>query len=196
MTVHELFRRIGFLIRISRSQKIVRRYLVVNGFDGALTMLGLMMGFLVHAPELAIMLNACLGTAIALGISGMSSAYVSETAERQRELDKLEGAMVTNMRNSAHGDAARFVPLLVALVNGMAPLFISLMIMTPLFLAHLGVVLPLSPPYMSISIAVLLIFLLGVFLGKIASISWVGSGIRTVMVALFTAGLIYLLAIF
>ena len=191
-----IFRRIGFLIRISRSQKIFRRYLVVNGFDGALTMLGLIMGFLVNAPELAIMLNACLGAAIALGVSGMSSAYVSEAAERQRELDNLEGAMVTDMRESAHGDAARWVPLLVGLVNGMAPLLISLMIMTPLFLAHQGVSLPISPPYLCIVIAMLLIFSLGVFLGKIASISWIGSGIRTVLVALVTASLIYLFAAF
>lgn len=192
----KIFGRIGFLMRISRSQMIVRRYLVVNGFDGALTMLGLMMGFLVHAPELAIMLNACLGTAIALGVSGVSSAYVSESAERKRELDKLEGAMVTDMRQSAHRDAARLAPLLVALVNGMAPFFISLMIMTPLFLSHQGMALPLPPQALSIAIAVLLIFLLGVFLGEIASRSWLGSGIRTVMVAFFTAGLIYLLAIF
>ena len=32
-------------IRITRSQRIARRYFVVNGFDGALTMLGLLMGF-------------------------------------------------------------------------------------------------------------------------------------------------------
>jgi hypothetical protein len=37
----------GFLLRISRSHGILRRYFVVNGFDGALAMLGLMRGFLV-----------------------------------------------------------------------------------------------------------------------------------------------------
>jgi len=191
-----IFERIGFLTQISRSQKIVRRYLVVNGFDGALTMLGLMMGFLVNAPELAIMLNVCLGAAIALGVSGMSSAYVSEAAERQRELDNLEEAMLTDMRESAYGDVARWVPLLVGLVNGLAPLLISLLIMTPLFMAHQGLPLPLPPPYACIIIALLLIFSLGVFLGKIASMSWIGSGIRTVLIALLTAGLIYLFAAF
>jgi predicted membrane protein (TIGR00267 family) len=191
-----VFERIGSLIQISRSQKIVRRYLVVNGFDGALTMLGLMMGFLVNAPELAIMLNVCLGAAIALGVSGMSSAYVSEAAERQRELDNLEEAMLTNMRESVYGDVARWVPLLVGLVNGLAPLLISLLIMMPLFLAHQGVQLPLPPAYLCIAVAVLLIFLLGVFLGKIASMSWITSGIRTVLIALITAGLIYLFAAF
>ena len=189
-----LLKRISFFNRITRSQRIVRRYFVVNGFDGALTMLGLIMGFLVNAPELSIMLNACLGAAIALGVSGVSSAYISETAERQRELGKLEEAMVADMKESVHASAVRWVPLLVALVNGMAPLLISLMIMSPLLLARLGVVLPMSPLYLAIIIAALLVFFLGAFLGKIASISWLGSGIRTLLVALVTAVLIYLLA--
>ena len=69
-----LLKRIGLLIRIIRSQLIFRRYVVVNGFDGALTMLGLIMGFIVNEPEVPILLNACLGAAIVLGMSGVSSA--------------------------------------------------------------------------------------------------------------------------
>ena len=36
-----LLQRVRFLMRITRTHGIVRRYFVVNGFDGALTMLGL-----------------------------------------------------------------------------------------------------------------------------------------------------------
>lgn len=183
-----------FLLRITRTHDIVRRYFVVNGFDGALTMLGLIIGFLISSSaSLTIMINACLGAAIALGMSGVSSAYVSEAAERKHALDKLEEAMVTDLQESAHADAARWVPLLVALVNGLAPLLISLLIILPLWLAHAGIALPLSPLYLAISIALFLIFLLGVFLGRIAGISWLRSGIQTLLVALVTVALIYLL---
>ena len=73
-----------FLLEISRTHGIMRRYFVVNGFDGALTMLGLITGFLVSAPvELAVVIGSCLGAAIALGVSGVSSAYISEAAERR-----------------------------------------------------------------------------------------------------------------
>ena len=72
-----------FLLHITGTHGIVRRYFVVNGFDGALTMLGLIMGFLVSGPaSLGVIISACLGAAIALGVSGVSSAYVSEVAER------------------------------------------------------------------------------------------------------------------
>lgn len=189
-----LRQRIGFLLRITRSGDIVRRYFVVNGFDGALTMLGLIIGFLIsNTTDLVIVVNVCLGAAVALGMSGISSAYISEVAERRRALIKLEKAMVDDLGDSAHGAAARGIPVLIALVNGSAPLVISLLILLPLLLPGLGSMLPVSPLYAAVAIAVLLIFLLGVFLGRVAQDSWLRSGIRTLLIAALTVVLIYLL---
>ncbi len=190
----KLLNQLRFLLQITRSQDIVRRYFVVNGFDGALTMLGLIMGFEVsESSELQVIINACLGAAIALGMSGVSSAYVSEAAERKRALDKLEQAMIADLQDSAHGAAARKVPFLVALVNGSAPLIISLLIMLPLFAADIGMALPISPLHAAFIIALVLVFLLGAFLGQVASVSWLRSGIKTLMLAVATAALIYLI---
>ena len=190
-----LLRQAKLLIRISRTDDIVRRYFVVNGFDGALTMLGMIIGFLISATEdLTVIINACLGAAIALGMSGLSSAYVSEVAERKLALAKLEKAMITDLRETAHGDAARLVPFWIAIVNGAAPLFISLLILLPLWLAIAGLALPMSPLYAAIAVALLLVFLLGVLLGRVAGISWARSGVQTLGVALATAALIYLVA--
>lgn len=182
------------LLSISRTSDIVRRYFVVNGFDGALTMLGMITGFMISATDdLTVIINACLGAAIALGMSGLSSAYVSEVAERKRALAKLEQAMIADLQQTAHGEAARWVPLWIALVNGSSPLFISLLILLPLWLTKAGMVLPLSPLYAAVLVALILIFLLGVLLGQIAGISWLRSGIQTMLVAAVTAILIYLL---
>jgi len=173
---------------------MVRRYFVVNGFDGALTMLGLIIGFLISSPaDITVVINVCLGAAIALGMSGLSSAYVSETAERKHALRKLEAAMIADLQRSAHGDATRWVPVLIALVNGLAPLLISLLILIPLWLSQAGIPLAVSPLHAAITIALLLIFLLGIFLGKIAGISWLRSGIQTLLVAIITAMFIYLI---
>ena len=183
------------LISISRTNDIVRRYFVVNGFDGALTMLGMIIGFLISATEdLTVVMNACLGAAIALGMSGLSSAYVSEVAERKRSLDRLEEAMITDLSDTAHGEAARWVPLWIALVNGASPLLISLLILLPLWLSIAGLALPAPPLYAAIAVALTLIFLLGVLLGRIAGISWLRSGVQTLLVALVTVALIYLIA--
>ena len=190
-----MLRQIRYFLDITRTQGIMRRYFVVNGFDGALTMLGLIIGFIVNdADDLSVIINVCLGAAIALGMSGLSSAYICEAAERKRALGKLEQAMVSDLTDSAHGSASRWVPLLIALVNGLAPLLISLLILLPMLLSISGVALPASPLYIAITIALLLIFLLGVFLGRIADISWLRSGIQTLLLAVLTAVLIYLFA--
>lgn len=186
---------VRFLLSVTHSHLILRRYFVVNGFDGVLTMMGLIIGFIVSTPaDLAVIINVCLGAAIALGMSGISSAYISESAERHHALDKLEDAMISDLQESTHGQAARLAPLLVALVNGLAPLIFSLLILMPLWLANLGVPLPLPPLYGAILVALVLVFLLGVFLGRIADISWLRSGLQTLLVAVATAVLIYLFA--
>lgn len=190
-----LLSQIGFLLELTRSHDIVRRYFVVNGFDGALTMLGLIIGFQIsESSDLRVVTNACLGATIALGMSGLSSAYVSESAERKRALNKLEKAMITDLQDSAHGTAARGIPVLIAVVNGSAPLIISLLIMLPLFAANNGIELPIPPLIAATVIALLLIFLLGVFLGRVAAVPWFRSGAQTLLLAIATAALIYLIA--
>lgn len=173
----------------------MRRYFVVNGFDGALTMLGLIIGFTLSATDdIAMIIKVCLAAALALTVSGVSSAYISESAERQRALDNLQAAMIHDLQDSEHGRAARWTPLLVALVNGLAPLLISLLILLPLWLANHHIALPFPPLYMAIFAAMLLLFLLGVFLGHISGGSLLQSGFRTLLVASVTVVLIYFFA--
>lgn len=179
---------------LSQSHGIIRRYFVVNGFDGALTMLGLITGFhLGGEVALDVVIGACLGAAVALGISGVTSAYLSESAERRRALAELESAMVTDLSDTAHGSAARVLPLLIASVNGAAPVLMSLVVIAPLWLARAGIPLPLEPLPAAIATAFLCIFGLGVFLGRVGGTSWWWSGIKTLLIALVTVLIILLL---
>jgi predicted membrane protein (TIGR00267 family) len=189
-----MFERLRLFISLTHAHRIARRYFVTNGFDGALTMLGLIMGFYVTGGvALPVVINACLGAAIALTVSGLSSAYVSESAERERELLALERALARDLGDTAHGAAARLVPLLIAAVNGLAPLLMALVIITPLWLAHAGVGLPLGALESAILVAFATLFLLGTFLGLISGRFWLWSGLRTLVIALLTAGVILLL---
>jgi predicted membrane protein (TIGR00267 family) len=188
-------KQIKTLLEISDSEAIMRRYFVVNGFDGALTMLGLIMGFYVSdRVDLAVVITSCLAAALALGMSGMSSAYISEAAERRRDLAQLEKAMGTSLDESHHAQAARWIPWLVALVNGIAPLLIALVVIVPLWLARGGIVLGLEPLLAAMVVALVIIFLLGVFLGRVGGIFWLWSGLQSLAVALVTLGLIYLIS--
>ncbi len=176
-----------------RGRRIARRYLITNGFDGALTMLGLMTGFYVsETRELGVAINACLGAAIALFVSGFSSAYLSETAERKQDLLELEQALLVDLEESQYGEASRYLPLLIASVNGFSPLLLSLLILCPLFLAYHGIAMPCSPFLVAIAAALFSIFLLGVYLGKISRSFWLWAGLKTVFLAVMMMAIIFL----
>lgn len=181
------------LLKITRSKGIARRYFIVNGFDGALTMLGIIMGFYVSdRVDYTVVVNTCLGAAIALGMSDLTSAYMSEEAEQKKKLSELEQAMLTDMRASAHGQAVRFLPLVIALVNSLSPLLLSLIIIAPVWLVKLQFSLPMDPLRASLGLAMITLFFLGVFLGRISGTHWLWSGLRTLLIAFMTAGVIYL----
>lgn len=127
-----------------------------------------------------------MGAAVALGISGLSSAYLSESAERQRELAKLQQAMVTDLNNSVHSFAAKVVPIFIALVNGLAPFTAALLITVPLWLAHLGFPLPYSPIELAIAVAFTEIFCLGLFLARVSKRGALFGGLKAVLIALVT----------
>ena len=189
-----MFRQLRFLFKLTHAHTIARRYFVINGFDGALTMLGLTMGFYSSdSVATAVIISACLGASIALSVSGLASAYVSESAEREKDLKELEQAVVGDLENTAHGRAARWVPVLIAVVNGLSPLLMALLIMTPLWLSEAGIALPLTALECAIVTAFLTLFMLGVLLGRVSGQFWLWSGLRTLIIALFTAGIVLLL---
>jgi len=184
-------RHLMFLLAITQSTGIARRYFVVNGFDGAMTILGLLSGFYASGgvnPSLAV--SACVGAAIALGASGVSSAYLSESAERRKALRELEAAMVARLHDSAHDEAARLVPFVIAVVNGLAPLLICILITLPLWMAERQAFAAADPLLASIVLTIAVIFLLGAFLGRISQSHWLLSGLRAVLIAVATGALI------
>jgi predicted membrane protein (TIGR00267 family) len=180
------------LFRIAHARPIARRYFVVNGFDGALTMLGIIMGFYGSGEaDPVVIVSACVGAAVALGMSGATSAYISEAAERAREFEALEEAMGTNLEGSVHSRARKLLPFFIAAVNGAAPLFISLVIIAPLWISMFVDGAAIHALDASLALALVVIFLLGVFLGRISQTFWLLAGLRTLLVAVFTGGIIY-----
>jgi predicted membrane protein (TIGR00267 family) len=182
-----VFERIRFLLNLSKAHSIARRYFFTNGYDGALTMLGLLVGFYASGDvSVRTAISACMGAAIALCISGLSSAYISESEERKKELADLESALVDDLSDSDFSRAMRWTPIWIALVNGFAPFLISLFIILPLWLAQFGVSLPLPPLELAIVSALSVIFLLGTFLGKTTGSFWLVTGLRALLIAVVT----------
>jgi len=107
--------RIMRALELTQGVEIARRYLAMNAFDGALTMLGLILGGLFTINPLdpipgfnAIFLAAA-GTNIAMAISGFSGSYLAESAERDREVDEMGRAMLTDMSKSMYVGTRKMV---------------------------------------------------------------------------------------
>ena len=188
--------KLRFLIQLTEGDKITRRYFVTNGFDGALTIFGIIIGFYAGGDvSIPTVIHACVGAAVALAVSGISSAYVSEVAERENELKELERALIGDLDQTAHGKAAKQIPIIIAAVNGLAPLFMAIAIISPMVISilHPGVIYYAME--WSMLFAFVIIFLLGVFTGTISGKRWLWSGIRTSLIALVTATIITIINI-
>ena len=191
-----LIQQIRSLWKLSQAGRIARRYFVTNGFDGALTMLGILLGFYTGGEiPLIVVISACLGAAIALGVSGFTSALLSEKEERKKELKELEESLVAPLEESDYSKASQIMPWVIAAVNGLSPFLISLFIITPLWLEDYGTRLPFDMDSFgaAIGFAFLSIFFLGIFLGRISGAFWLWSGLRAVLIGLATAGIIFLI---
>lgn len=179
--------------RISEAGQIARRAFANNSFDGVLTMIGVVMGNLVvGVQDATVVLVTGLSTALAIGISGGWGAYLTESAERRHAMGELEQFTLTELQDTKIGKASNMAVILVASVDGLSPFLAALLVVIPFFFA------PLLPSvryayYASIAMAMLSLFALGLYLGRISKENLILSGIKTAVAGVVCIGLSYLL---
>ena len=179
--------------RISEAGEIARRAFVNNSFDGVLTMTGVVMGnFVVGVEDAKVVLVTGLSTALAIGISGGWGAYLVESAERRQDIDELEQVTLTDLGDTKIGKASRAAVVTVAAVDGLSPFLSALVVVLPFFLV------PLLPSvqyayYAAIALAMMALFGLGIYLGRLSKRSLIMSGLRTAFAGVVCMGLSYLL---
>jgi predicted membrane protein (TIGR00267 family) len=125
-----------------------------------------------------------------MGISGLWGAYLTETAERKRDLMELSHHTLTDLNHTSIGRASRFAVVIVALVDGISPFLASLLILIPFFMVGLFPTISWAY-YASIGMALISLFGLGMFLGRISGENLIFYGIKTV-----TAGVVSILISF
>jgi predicted membrane protein (TIGR00267 family) len=192
-------------LELTKGVEIARRYLAMNAFDGALTMLGLILGGLLtinpaQPVEAALQFNAILlaaaGTSIAMAISGFSGSYLTESAEREREVDELGKAMLSDMRDTMYAKATRTTSLVVAIVDGASPAIAGFIIIIPLFFVPGGYLGYQMAFYLAIAICMTLLFLLGLFLGSVSKQNMWAYGAKTLFTGILTAILLFIVSFF
>jgi predicted membrane protein (TIGR00267 family) len=167
--------------RIAGFSKIARRALANNAFDGVLTMIGVLMGnYLGNVRSAGTVIRIGIATSISIGVSGLWGAYLAESAERGRELAELERISLTDLSETKIGRASRVAVIVVSLVDGLSPFVSSALVLIPFFVAPLIGNILISY-VVSMVVALISLFGLGMFLGHISGRSLISYGLRTVI---------------
>jgi len=178
----ELYRRYP---KASGALEIARRLFVMNAFDGVLTIMGVVLGaYLSGVQDSGFVITAGMGGSIAMGISGMSGAYMAERAERMRDIKKLESAMLRDLNGTHVVRAFRTASVVVALVHGISPAIAALLLISPFFMVpmiSIGVAAMLS-----LALGLVVLFFLGLFLARISEEVALISGLKMMLVGVLT----------
>lgn len=187
-------REIRDFLSMTEGENILRRYFVMNGFDGALTALGIILGSLIARnfsnPEQLILSG--IGASIAMGVSGFWIAYLTEKAERTRERKELEKSMVADLNNTRISKANFWTSIVIGAVDGLSPFIFSVIAIAPFFFVLVGLTMQVAY-IISISAITIEVIILGLFLGAVSKENKIFYAIKIIPAALLVAGLTFLL---
>lgn len=178
---------------VAQIGEIARRYFAMNSFDGILTILGVLAGnYLAQVRNPATVIITGMSTSVSMAISGLWGAYLTESAERQRSLDDLEEQTLTDLSQTRIGRAGRAAVVIVAAVDSLAPLLASLLVLLPFFLSRLWANIFYSY-YAAAAIAMLCLFGLGAFLGRISKQNVAIGGLKMIIAGAMAVVLSYVI---
>lgn len=168
--------------KIAELPRLIRRYMVLGALDGALTILGVVLGAHLMGEPLNsnAIVNAGILGGVALGISNAWGAYEAERIERERNIDRIERAMLCSIDNSVIAKAEKFAIIIAAVVHGISPAAAAIIPTLPFLLAANNLLLGEQALTLSIGLTLTLLFILGAYLGRISKISSLFTGLRMV----------------
>lgn len=173
---------------------IARRYFIKNGFDGSMTVLGIIVGsWIVGVTKPEIIVTAGLGACLAMGVSGLFGAYMTEKAERKRHLKTLEAAMLTDLSDSIHNKASEFVSVYAAFIDGASPVLTGVIALIPFILTLTGTFVIGDAYVVSFTLILATLFSLGLYLGRIAKENIWLYGVQTVAAGILIVAIVLLL---
>ncbi len=187
--IKKIFKKWKRYHEISNVGPITRRYFVMNAFDGALTMLGVVIGAAIsgNIQNSTIIISAGIAGSIAMGASGISGAYMTEKAERTKKLKKLEKAMLTDMKDGLHEKSHHFATIFASLVDGVSPAIAAMVVISPFFLSNFGLITPNMAFLGCLILTLAVLSILGAYLAKISDESMIKYGLQMLIIGIITA---------
>jgi len=175
-------------------KSIARRMFVTNSFDGILAAIGVNVGGFSPDADPARVAMGIIGGGVAMGVfSGVIGVYLSERAERLREIAELERKVARPLKGTVYWKAARVLPIYTALWSGLGIVLFPTLIAVPYFLSVTGIIEPMEAFYASLAIALVLMGSLGYYLAVISGEDKLKSTLRAVSIGVGGALLVFVL---
>jgi len=189
----KLLKEYSRIMEAAEARSIARRMFVTNALDSLLSTIGILLGtYILGGRDPLVFYGAVVGGATAMGIfSAFLGTYLSERAERIRELREMERTVLRSLRGSIYWDAARMVPLYIAVWSSMGVLILPALCTSPLLAAHAGLLSLSAAIYMSLAFIEAALFLIGCYLGRISGEGMLKNGVRMLLIGL-AASVMYL----
>lgn len=181
------------LIKKSFKDDIVRRVFIKNTFDGVITILGILIAFyLTNFSNAWVIIFSCLGSGIAIAVSGIFGAYLTERAERRLKIKKLEKQLLRSLKGTILSKKSINSSIIVALFDGLPPLITTIIILIPFLL----IFIPIQTAYLfSFLISSLIIVFLGILISKISKEKILPNVLKMFGAALTVTTILYLIEV-
>ena len=181
-------------IKLAKGKEVIRRYFIMNSFDGVLTVLGVLLGSFISGTIISdTIIKITLATGLAMLISGSFGTFATEQAERKKVIMDLEHELLTRLDNSVFEKANKTTTFVLSIVDGVSPLLTSIIIIFPFFFSKF--IGERSAFYASVLLSFVILFILGIFLGGVSGEKKFISGLKMLAVGFIAVLIISLLGL-
>jgi predicted membrane protein (TIGR00267 family) len=161
---------------------ILRRLFLNTLFDSTFMQLGIIMGSAFSPdPNLHSIIGTLVSSSIALGISTGVSVYESETLERQKKLVELEKALFRSLDDTMITENYKSYAMILSLVNFFTPFVCCSIVVVPLVVAAFELTTLAVASWISIALALGILFVAGTYFGRLGKQNPVAKGLRMVL---------------
>jgi predicted membrane protein (TIGR00267 family) len=165
----------------------IRRFFINTLFDSTFVLLGVIVGSSFSAKtELRIVLGTMITSSLALSISSGVSVYQAEILEGERNIQKIENSLFTSLEGTEIEKNFKKTALITALVNLLTPIVICILYSVPFVLALFNVLGVRRAAYLSISTALIILTLVGMYMGHNGRGNAILSGIKMLVLGCVT----------
>ena len=161
----------------------LRRYMVNTVFDATFVILGVVIGLAFSPePDFRILIGTMLTSSVALAISTGVSVYEGESLEQDKRVQRIEEAMLTELKDTEVDRRSGTSVVMIATVNFLTPLAVCGIVITPFLM--LGEDSIRSAGFVAVGLALCLLFATGTALGRTGKgVAWL-RGLRMALIGL------------